>query len=106
MAHENDRAAKIEDLLFQPLNGVQVQVVRRFIENQHVVGFGEEASQCDAFQLSSGEVGGVGVDSAQHPEPVECGVDVPPSSECFTHRSVREVRDLIEHSHLDPSASP
>ena len=53
VAHQDDGAAEINDLLLQPLNGAQVQVVSGFVEDEHIILLGKESGQSYALELPS-----------------------------------------------------
>lgn len=57
MGNCHDGAFEIVQEAFQPRDGLCIQVVSRFVEQQHVWFFQQQAAQRDAAALTAGQVG-------------------------------------------------
>ena len=57
MGNRHDGAFEIVQEAFQPRDGLCIQVVSRFVEQQHVWFFQQQAAQRDAAALTAGQVG-------------------------------------------------
>jgi len=55
MADQEDGARIISQQVLQQVERVDVQVVGRFVEHQHVAGLGEQARQQQAVALTAAE---------------------------------------------------
>ncbi len=53
VAHDEHRAIVVLQQLLQQLQGVNVQVIGRFIQHQHVGGSGEQTRQQQAIALAA-----------------------------------------------------
>ena len=105
MAHQDHSPVVVDDLLLEPLNGVQVQMVGGLVENEYVGLLCEHPGEGDAFELTAGEVPCIGLDLSEHPETVQYGVNLPSGAQGLTYRAHRERGDLFQET--DPYvASP
>ena len=80
MRHGNHRALILVEVLFEPVDALGVEVVGRFVEQQHVGLLQQQAAQGHAAALTAREVGGflVGWRAAQGVHgAVEARVEVP-----------------------------
>ena len=68
---EDDGVGEVRDFAFEPFDGVDVEVVRGFVEEEEVAGvwFGEDAGECDLLAFAAGE----GVDALAWGEVGEAG---------------------------------
>ena len=56
VADDDHAAGEVEDRFFQGPQRVDVQVVRRFVEQQHVAAAAQQLGQVDAVAFAAGEV--------------------------------------------------
>jgi hypothetical protein len=98
VTHQDYGAPKTHYLLFEPLDGVEVEVVRGLVEDQYAEFFAEDLSQRDALELAAGEILRFDVGLVKHSEAVECGVDLPARAEGFTNGARRQPGDLLQEA--------
>ena len=55
MGNRHDRAGKALEKLFEPLNALGIEVVRRLVEQQHVGLGDQQAAECNAALLTAGK---------------------------------------------------
>ena len=57
MADDDGAAGEVEQRLLERAQGVDVEVVRRLVEQQHVAAAAQQLREVDAVALAAGEVG-------------------------------------------------
>ena len=92
---EHDGALEGLDLLFEPLNSSEVEMVRWFVQNQNVIGIGKDASQGHPLELTTREGVDLGIDGLQHAQTIEGGVNFPTTTERLAHRALGQVGNLL-----------
>ncbi len=90
---EDNSAAKIFEELFQPVDGIDVQVVGRLVQQQQIRIAGQRASQCYFAQPTAGEAveGHVGIQTEQGQHLVDASLELP---------AVLVVELLLQLAHL------
>ncbi len=55
MRHHNERSLKILQIRFKPGNGVSIQMIGRFVEEQHIGIGDQQTAECHTATLTAGE---------------------------------------------------
>ena len=93
---DNDYCAReIGDLLLQPLNRTQIQVVGGLVQDQYVIGLPEDLGQGNALELPARKVINLGFERVGHAEAVNGGVNLPAVSQYFANSSLGQVGNLV-----------
>ena len=53
--HHKNRAAKLFEIAFQPLDGITVDMVGRLVQDENIAGIGENTRHGDPFPLTAGQ---------------------------------------------------
>ena len=53
--HHKNRAAKLFEISFQPLDGITVDMVGRLVQDENIAGIGENTRHGDPFPLAAGQ---------------------------------------------------
>ena len=53
--HHKNRAAKLFEIAFQPLDGITVDMVGRLVQDENIAGIGENTRHGDPFPLAAGQ---------------------------------------------------
>ena len=105
VADEHHRALEVADLLLEPLDRAEIEVVGRLVQDEDVIWLGEDPGQRHPLELSARELVRQGVDGAEHPEPIERSVDLPPCPERLANGAGGEYWLLLQEAHRDTLAS-
>jgi hypothetical protein len=89
----------------QPLlekgDAVEVEMVGRLVEDQHLVVSGQQRSQGHSLALAAGQLTGVDRCHPGHAQPVEQRGGLPTGADCGPHGARRQQRLLGQQSHSD-----
>ena len=105
MTDEHHGALEVADLLLEPLDRAEIEVVGRLVQDEDVIWLGEDPGQRHPLELSARELVRQGVDGAEHPEPIERSVDLPPCPERLANGAGGEDWLLLQEAHRDTLAS-
>ena len=110
---QNERRRHRDQPRLEPLDRLEVEVVRRLVEHDHVVPVlcgsgaaavvGKHLGERNAFRLATGEFVGAAVEQRLNPERGRDRCNLPALAEVLRHRSGRQHRVLLEHR--DPRTS-
>ena len=111
MGDKQQAAAPASEALFEPADGVEVEVVGRLVEHEQVGFLQERSSKRYPLRLPTRQCGDLGVEQPIHAEVTEdrlgfprlCGID----TRChrFAHRAGGEHGLLIEHRNAHAAAT-
>jgi hypothetical protein len=105
---QHERRLHLHQARFEPLDRLEIEVVGRLVEHDHVVVavfvVGEHPGERDTLGLAAGQFVGAPVEQRLHAELGGDGCDLPRVTEELAHRAGREHRILFERG--DPNAPP
>ena len=93
----DESAGVLRQCVFQETDGIKVEVVRGFVENETIPLTGEKLRQCNALGLTTGEFARVRFHHGTHAQLVEHCFALPTAAHCIAHGAWRQHGQLWQH---------